>query len=310
MSAAYWTSHLRGPVLLLGLLVAVPATTSHADVWSAQADYSTTANPSGVWSYGRKWTPTSASMDLMTVQWGSSGWYMGNFGHGGPSIQGYVNLWAKNNSNGLPVVRWTAPRDDLYYLDTTFTGNDSRGVDVYAYVVVNDSSVFSQRILGNGSTAHHAAAELALRSGDTIDFVIEWGGSVYHETSWTLLSTLVTDFPMPTSIGSPCATPYLTWSGSPTLGDTYTVTTQALGTSTQYLLVDWSTLRGRAAFFRLDGCRTSLLADSVVFLGNSPSYSFSIPNNMGLVGARLRTQAAIAGPTVTTTQAIDALISE
>src|SRR5262249_42260333 len=48
-------------------------------------------------------------------------------------------------------------------------------------------------------------------------------------------------FAPPESIGIPCsATSYLTWSGAPTLAQSYTDTTQNLGANNQVLLVDWT----------------------------------------------------------------------
>lgn len=179
------------------MLLWAAATVPHAEVWSAATDYSITENPNGAWSYGRKWSPTVSAIDLMPVRWGDSGWYLGNWGHGGPSIQGYVNMWAKDNSNGLPALRWTAPRVGTYSVDIEFTGNDSRGVDVYAFVIVNSVEMFSQRILGSGSLAHYSAQNIAMNSGDTIDLVVQWGGSVYYEYNWTLVSATVTDFAQP-----------------------------------------------------------------------------------------------------------------
>lgn len=111
---------------LIGLAVA--SSSAYSESWDMSADYSWTYNPNGAWSYGRKWSPESGAYDLMTVRWGSTGWYLGNYGHGGPSIQAGPALWAKDNSNGLPVVRWTCPKAGSYDLACTFTGIDSRGV--------------------------------------------------------------------------------------------------------------------------------------------------------------------------------------
>ncbi len=159
-----------------------------SESWDMSREYSTTNNPNGVWSYGRKWTPGDVQFDLMTVRWGNSGWYLGNWGHGGPSIQEGPNLWAKDNSNGLPVVRWTSPAEGYYYFNAKFTGVDSRGVDVLAYITVNDSIIFSHHIHGYHDFIEHSGDFLNLNPGDHIDFLIKWNGGVYSEYSWTIVN--------------------------------------------------------------------------------------------------------------------------
>jgi Tol biopolymer transport system component len=116
-------------------------------------------------------------------------------------------------------------------------------------------------------------------------------------------------FMPPTSVGSPCGAPYLTWSGYPTLGETYTLTTQNLGSSRQVLLVDWSNI-APLSIMRWD-CLVLIQPDSKVFLGTNPSYGLAIPDDPLLIGVHLRTQALVAGnPRNRTTQVLDVLIGE
>jgi hypothetical protein len=162
--------------------------------WMMADEYSRTNNPNGVWSYGRKWGPEATAFDLMTVPWGASGWYLGNVGHGGPSIQGGVDLWAKDNSNGLPCVRWTTPEDGLYSLTSRFLGYDSRGVRVFTCVAVRDTLRFTGTIVANGDSTTFAADPLYLRRGDPVDFLIQWAGGIYYETSWTLVNARIDQY--------------------------------------------------------------------------------------------------------------------
>lgn len=163
-------------------------------VWDMTADYSGQSNPNGVWSYGRKWSPDNKGFDLLTVKWGASGWYMGNWGHGGPSIQSGPGLWAKNNSNGLPVVRWTCPEEGWYQLATEFIGGDSRGVDVTAYVALNDSVIFNSIISANGETRQFQLPRIHLNKNDRFDFLIRWNGNIYYEYSWTAVRGTISRF--------------------------------------------------------------------------------------------------------------------
>jgi hypothetical protein len=178
----------------------LPRAVARVDVWSATWDvsreYSRTSNPNGVWAYGRKLAVEGDAFDLMTVPWGSSGWYLGNIGHGGPSIQGGPQLWAKDNSNGFPVVRWTSPKSDVYDIQGVFVGADSRGVSNFAYVVVNGVKVAEGRVsgyLGTFPFSHTAYIE----QGKHVDFVVVWNSqaSVSSEYGWTQLSGFVSRAP-------------------------------------------------------------------------------------------------------------------
>lgn len=185
-----------------------------ASTWDITADYSSVNNPNGVWEYGRKWTVDSSSFDLMSFRWSSSGtvssggigWYMGNWGHGGPSMSDGngttvgPRVWAKNNSNGMPVVRWTSSQAGSYSIDTIFTGADSRGVDNFVYVAVNDSLVFSDRISANLATAGYSANNISLQAGDHVDFMIAWAGGVYSEYGWTEIEGTISAVPIPPAL--------------------------------------------------------------------------------------------------------------
>ncbi len=160
--------------------------------WDAGADYSVGSNPNGPWSYGRKFNVEGGSFDLMTVRWGDSGWYLGNVGNGGPSIQGGPELWAKNNGNGLPVVRWTAPETGLYRITGKFIGADSRGVDSQVYAVVSESSQFAARVTGYQTEKQFDLGAQPLAAGDPVDFIVQWAGGVDSEYSWTQLDAVIT----------------------------------------------------------------------------------------------------------------------
>jgi len=163
-----------------------------------QAEYSTTVNPTAPWTYGRKFTVESPTVDVLNVRWGSTGWYLGNFGHGAPSIQlgpvaadiqagpGLV-LWAKNNSNGYPVVRWTSPNAGYYAITGKFVGGDIRGVDTRVYVVVNGSTQFAGAVIGYEAEQPFALNDVYVAQGSYVDFVVVWNGGGSSEASWTSL---------------------------------------------------------------------------------------------------------------------------
>jgi hypothetical protein len=160
--------------------------------WNATTDYSIINNPAGQWSYGRKWEAISTGFDLFTVRWGSTGWYFGNVGHGGPSIQAvpFPILWAKNNSNGLPVLRWTSPGVGNYFFQSTFIGRDSRGVNVTVYVTVNNTVVFTDQVEYYLDTAQYSSI-LSLNMNDKIDCIVKWNGVITAESSWTSAEVII-----------------------------------------------------------------------------------------------------------------------
>ena len=119
-------------------------------------------------------------------------------------------------------------------------------------------------------------------------------------------------FAPPREFGTACGAQTLTWSGAPILGEDYTVTTQNLGVDSQLLLVDWSnqSIGGPKKRRNPPGmCDILVSPDTVLNLGNTPDYTFSIAANLALVGVRLRTQALIIASSATT-QMLDATIGE
>jgi hypothetical protein len=176
------------------LLLSTPAS---AISWNIAADYSAQSNPNGVWSYNRKWTVDGTAADLMTIKWGTSGWYLGNVGNGGPSIQGNVILWAKNNGNGFPDVRWTAPSTGTFDIVGSFVGADDRGVDSNVYVVINGNIQFSDRVTGYLTSKSFSFGSLQLTAGSTVDFIVTWAGGVNSEYSWTQANATISAVPEP-----------------------------------------------------------------------------------------------------------------
>jgi len=175
------------------VLLALATSGICADTWDISTGYSAASNPNGVWSYGRKWTVQATAMDLFTVQWGGSGWYLGNAGNGGPSIQGGPSMWAKNNGNGYPCDRWTCPKSGKYDIRGQFSAADSRGMDSFVYVVINGSITFSNRITSYPQSISFRNDNVTLSQGDVVDFTLTWGGGVNSEYSWTGVSGAITE---------------------------------------------------------------------------------------------------------------------
>jgi hypothetical protein len=177
---------------------AMAVSVAFSQSWDTVDDWSTVYNPNGVWSYGRTWDVNVSSFDIANIRW-DYGWYMGNWGHGGPSFLDAAQMWAKDNSNGYPVIRWTAPDTGLYQLIGSFSGADSRGVDNWVYVTVNNVVQFQDRISSPSDSASFSFNNLNLNQGDTIDFMLTYAGGVYSEYGWTLADATIAVAPEPIS---------------------------------------------------------------------------------------------------------------
>lgn len=193
MSRLTWCSTVRHSffVLSLSLLASVTQAASIA------GDYSTVNNPSGDWVYGRTTDIAVSTLTTMNVRW-ASGWYLGNAGHGGPSVLDSSgdgpSLWAKDNSNGFPVIRWTAPSSGVFDIVGEFEGNDSRGVDNQVYVVINGTSVFSDAVTSPTDIAPFSVAGVVLAAGDHVDFLLtNTGGNT--EYGWTRVDATIVPEP-------------------------------------------------------------------------------------------------------------------
>jgi len=168
--------------------------------------YSTVSNPSGNWTYARTNSVTASTVDVLGVRW-EAGWYLGNFGHGGPSVLDSTgtgpSLWAKDNSNGFPVIRWTAPSAGVYDVLGEFEGNDPRGVNNNVYVVVNGAIEFNDLLTSPSDIAPFTMNALALSSGDYVDFTLTNNGG-NTEFGWTRINAAITPSSTPCSANQTC----------------------------------------------------------------------------------------------------------
>lgn len=158
--------------------------------WDISTEYSFKSNPNGVWSYGRKPQAKGAAFDLMTARWGDSGWYLGGSAWA-PSIQGGPLLWANDNANGYPAVRWKCPRAGRFNIKGCFKSADTRGVDALVYVIANGVTIFSGRVSEKTPTAEFSKSSISLVADASIDFVMEWGGTVNSDFNWTDVDAII-----------------------------------------------------------------------------------------------------------------------
>jgi chitodextrinase len=156
-----------------------------AQSWDMVTEFSIVNNPSGQWSYGRKWAIGDSTLDVSNQLYGGTMWWFGNYGNGWPALftwGAWVNMWAGNNTNGYPTIRWTCPKSGYYTMTGAFIGYDSRaqGVGNNVYVIVNGAT---------SSTAHLqmyleknliSLGRSYYNQNDYIDFLNIWDGIAYY----------------------------------------------------------------------------------------------------------------------------------
>jgi len=167
----------------------------------AATEFSTAANPNGVWSYGYLtshaadlvlYDSVTAADDPLCIRWSSS--TMGT--EFPPDVwradaassdhrddrarwQAGALLLHPGRNNEKSVVRWTAPAPLLVDLAATFgrRNDEPRTVDVH--VLLNSISIFDSTLSGRGAT-DSCQFQFAVLPDDTIDFVVGYGTEGYQ----------------------------------------------------------------------------------------------------------------------------------
>jgi hypothetical protein len=202
---------------IVGATVAQAATITY----DAAEDFSITANPNGVWSYGLRDGSTAGSFTTFnsgeTMPAPATGVYRwDNDGASDPSIcynptaTNYtITEWGGWNCDAGELivnpagatrigVRWTAPTDGQFAISAAFApSQDANGAN-NAYVHAGGSSGDATLWQSTGtvtSAQSYSSGAIALAAGDTIDFVIDAVGA-----KTTSLSAQVTAVPEPSAI--------------------------------------------------------------------------------------------------------------
>ncbi len=166
----------------------------HTAVYDAVADFSTSNNPNGPWSYGQEATLGGSFSLLPPLSFAGgqmSGWggffpFIVRNTTAGPVQDGtttYANTalaMHPGSSGAFSVLRWTAPSSGEFSLAVSFADvqNDQLAtVDVHA--LLNGSSIFSDN-LGPKASAGYANGSMTLSAGDIIDFVVGYGNGAFY----------------------------------------------------------------------------------------------------------------------------------
>ena len=167
-------------------LYTLPIFRDSSNIWD---NFSEVNNPNNGVAFGRKWSADGEDFDLFTYYDGT--WLLGPENWDSPRI-GLGNLWANDNSQGLPTVRWECPADGLYYLRYWSWGNDaSESVNVINYIAINDSIYYRHNLNSFDDTLNYSINRLELNKQDYIDFLIMYNGGPTSNNNWVIVNATI-----------------------------------------------------------------------------------------------------------------------
>jgi hypothetical protein len=197
-----------------------------AQTFDVAADFSTTNNPNGAWSYGWSSTLTSAlnqypDHDKMGERAGTpinidawSDWeqfssYSPNATHNGTGTinnEHWTITWQPGQfslhpgDNGVySHARWTAPSAGIVDIAAMFTGIDHYyGTTTDVHILHNGNSLFDGLVNGYGNTSSFSTTtSIDVGLGDTIDFAVGYGSNNNPTCDTTALSATISFIPEP-----------------------------------------------------------------------------------------------------------------
>jgi hypothetical protein len=190
-----------------------------AVVYDAEADFSATANPNGLWQHG--WSTGLTTVlnlyDTHSVTQGALDTWNDQAYHdvfGTPLIShnptpSAIGVHAAHSLSLHPGpdgeysrLRWMAPAAGMYAISATFTGADVATTDVH--VLLNNSSptLFSGNVTDQGDSHAYMSSTLMLAPGDSIDFVVGYGANGHYNDATRLEATITAAaVPEPNSLG-------------------------------------------------------------------------------------------------------------
>jgi len=188
------------------LLLTSPAWATTYDV---AADFSTTSNPNGAWSYGWSSQLTSAFdfydacfHDRGIDNWSDTAGAPPTVSHNGTSEP--ITLTPENitwqpgqlalhpgGAGEYSHVLWIAPDDASCVIDAEFSGIDHTGGNTDVHVLHNGAPLFGGAVEGYGDTATYSTT-ISVATGDTVAFSVGFGAGGYWQDTTALAATIVT----------------------------------------------------------------------------------------------------------------------
>lgn len=181
--------------------------------YDVAADFSTSSNPNGVWTYGYALT-LGGSLILYNQPGSVSGidyWSLsGNVpdvAHnstpypvsiGTPLFGPYQAAFHPGQQGEYSIFRFTAPVAGCYQLQTSFSGIDVNGTTTDVHVLTNDAVIFSGSVNGYGpGTGPGFATNLVLQANDRVDFEVGYGSDGnYLDDATGIQATLILAVPL------------------------------------------------------------------------------------------------------------------
>jgi PEP-CTERM motif-containing protein len=187
-------SLVRCGVVVIGVTLALGmASVAHGSVFDAVADFSTTLNPNGVWSYGKtptlggSFSPLLAGSCGPLTGWNNSGTpdpfgsppfiFKGTGTCGtGTLTSGQLDLHPGSGGQ-YADVRWTSPSAGTFVLTGLFEGIDPHPTTTDVHVLLNGVHLFDGAIASFGVPVPFSLTG-AVGAGGKLDFVVGFGSDL------------------------------------------------------------------------------------------------------------------------------------
>ncbi|GEM_PF-520877 len=182
--------------------------------FDAVNDFNAAKNPNGAWRYGmfspdikpnptsfqtyQEWIKSTGGVDVRRYP----GNVDPNITHNGTAraVVQETLTWEPNALTLLPswqgfysVVRWTCPREGRYRIEAVFQGVDTRPTTTDVHVLHAAASLYEELVEGIGAaSAKRFEQTLAMKLGETVDFVVGWGRNKNSINDATALDAKIT----------------------------------------------------------------------------------------------------------------------
>jgi hypothetical protein len=200
---------MKSRQVLIGIVSLLGAASAHALVDPGSrhdnaSQFSTAANPNGVWSYGYSTTPGGAFTAFTTSATASNGlesWFT-------PSVQDLGTPLVYRNAGldpislataviagneagfhpgpaTLAIYRFTAPAAGAYFVEASFFTHDSNATGVDVHVLQGGATALFAAPLAHsgGDTFTYWSGTVALAAGGTLDFAVGSAGNFHYDST-------------------------------------------------------------------------------------------------------------------------------
>ena len=189
-------------LLITGLVAgSILSSTASAVTHDIYADFSSSANPNGVWQYGWLNALGGTFTPFTAVEFSGSAWYSPTLGFIPLAGHDTVSGWASFHPGGpnqYGDFRFTAPSTGSYALNFQFEGGDPHGTTTDVHINIGGINLFSAFVNGYlaPSLQSYANGAVFLNSGQTIDIAVGYGSNFNNLFDTSLVQGTITD-PVP-----------------------------------------------------------------------------------------------------------------